>query len=237
MLDSVTVGYLNNTIKQFTDEGRMFTGYDVTLETRDRENIKLRHSDVREEIHDLSVLRDETEFGDYTRTERDMPGGGWAWVYHRKGDDPSNYVPRQSSQKPKLPGDTGGQVTSVLTHMAAKDAAAVDDGTQNDSGGLQSDGKYATDYRNRLMVTKTFLSKAGLNAGDTCYVYNDEANSTLVLKKSTTPDDGHSLVGSYLVERNGDIRLSGKTLSKLGTGNKFVIENPDDEQVKVKLSK
>ena len=34
---------LEKTVREFLDQGRMFTGYDVTIETRDREKVRMRH--------------------------------------------------------------------------------------------------------------------------------------------------------------------------------------------------
>jgi len=208
---------LNATVEQFISEGRLFTGYDVTLETREREKIKLRHSEVRGDIHTLSSLKDEFEFGNYERHEVDMPGGGWAWVYHKKGDDPNQYTPRDQQQKPAQ------TVASQATPSSNGDDSGDDSSVVQDSGGKQDDGSFATDYRNRLMVAKTFLEVAQLNPGDDCYVHHDVANSKLVLASSE--QTGFSLLGTYRVERNGDIRLSAKTLQNLGTGSTFQIEN------------
>ncbi len=218
---------LNTTVEQFVSEGRMFTGYDVTLETRERDGIKLRHSEVRGDIHDLPALKDEFEFGDYERHEINMPGGGWAWVYHKKGDDPNQYTPRGNGQKPFATA-VPGLAAPVNTPVAAVAAAATlnapsSDGTVSDSGGKQDDGSYATDYRDRLMVPKTFLEAASLRPGDECYVHHDIAASKLVL--ATSQQSALSLLGTYRVERNGDLRLSGKTLRNLGVADKFQIEN------------
>ena len=216
---------LNATVEQFVGEGRMFTGYDVTLETREREKIKLRHSEVRGDIHDLPALKDEFEFGDYERHEINMPGGGWAWVYHKKGDDPNQYTPRdQQQQSPAQRQQTASTPVAAST-VANANAATSSDGTVSDSGGKQDDGSYATDYRDRLMVPKTFLEAASLTPGDDCYVHHDIASSKLVLAKTDTSGNGLSLLGTYRVERNGDLRLSAKTLRNLGTGDKFQIES------------
>jgi len=208
---------LNITVEQFIQEGRLFTGYDVTVETRERENIKLRHEEVRGDIHDLPALKDEFEFGDYERHEINMPKGGWAWVYHKKGVDPNQYTPRGQQQKPAVTFST-----SVVSQSAAIDDSSV----VQDSGGKQDDGSFATDYRNRLMVAKNFLESAKLKPGDDCYVHYDVANSKLVLANSEQA--GVSLLGTYRVERNGDIRLSSKTLQNLGTGNSFQIESENE---------
>lgn len=218
---------LNTTVEQFVSEGRMFTGYDVTLETRERENIKLRHSEVRGDIHDLPALKDEFEFGDYERHEINMPGGGWAWVYHKKGDDPNQYTPRNQQQSPAQRQQTSTPVAASTVANASPNVATLNapssDGTVSDSGGRQDDGSYATDYRDRLMVPKTYLEAASLRPGDECYVHHDIASSKIVLADGQ--QSNLMLLGTYRVERNGDLRLSAKTLRNLGTADKFQIEN------------
>lgn len=203
---------LNTTVEQFIQEKRLFTGYDVTIETREREKIKLHHGEVRGDIHELPALKDEFEFGNYERHRIDMPDGLWAWVYHEKGVDPNQYASRVKQK-----------TTASVAPVAATSTTVDDSSVAQDSGGKQNDGSFSTDYRNRLMVAKNFLESVQLKPGDDCYVHHDVANSKLILANSE--QTGFSLLGTYRVERNGDIRLSAKTLQNLGAGSSFQIES------------
>src|SRR3954471_15862746 len=99
-LPSSTVEQLEETVKQFLKEGRMFTAYDVTVETRQRQKIGLRHQDVAGACHEFDSLRDAVDFGvdhngqavKWQRSQRTLPNGnGWAWVYHPAHVDVSTY--------------------------------------------------------------------------------------------------------------------------------------------------
>lgn len=60
---------LNDTVEQFVDEGQAFSGYDITVTTREREGIKLFHRDVRDDIHQLQAIADCIAPGEgYERT-------------------------------------------------------------------------------------------------------------------------------------------------------------------------
>lgn len=210
-----TLDKLNETVKQFTAEGRMFTGYDVTVETREREDMNLRHRDVRGDIHTLPALQDEFDFGDYDRHQLSVSGGGWAWVYHHKSDDPNQYIPRDSSQS---------------TTATVATTPSTDDHVRQDSGGIMNDGKYGTDVRNRLMVEKKFMEQANMSPGQQCYVHHDVPNSSLILKSSQ--DQSRTFLGSYQVERNGDLRIGAKSLRELSkNASKFQVKNENGEVV------
>lgn len=225
---------LNNTVEQFISQGRLFTGYDVTLETREREKIKLRHSEVRGDIHDLPSLKDEFEFGDYERHRVDMPGGGWAWVYCKRGDDPNQYTPQnQSKSVPISITNSPSDAVAISVTNAPVSDAVVDDSVISDSGGKQGDGAFATDYRDRLMVPKSFLQVADLNPGDDCYIHHDVDSNKLVISNcdQTSANFHYWLLGTYRVERNGDIRLSAKNLRKLKGNDKFKIKSESNSVI------
>lgn len=195
---------LKATVCDFLSKGRMFTGYDVTLETRNRENIHLRHEDVRNEIHQIQELIDAVEFGydlnsqtiAWKKTQVTMPNGKWAFVYHPSDIDPSGYF----------------AITS----------------DPSDSGGEDSDGTFQTDYRNRLMIKTRFIRSLELSAGDFVTIVTDSNNKTITLIADigSAPQIGNGILnGTQRVERNGDIRLSGSTLRCAGlTGSKFKVE-------------
>ena len=63
-VDQQTMDHLIKTVEQFISDKRAFTGYDITIETRQRENIKLRHKDCRGAVHEIQPLIDEVEFAE-----------------------------------------------------------------------------------------------------------------------------------------------------------------------------
>lgn len=219
---------LEVTVRRFLDEGRMFTGYDVTICTRKREEMVMRHQDVREGVHELDVLKDALDFGwdrgngtePWTKTQVNMPTG-WAWVFHPKSSDPQSYVQHTSANVPSL--------TSVPKAIASISNTNSNDGVTTDSGGEQKDGTFATDYRNRLLVPTKYLKDAGLSSGDIVYVFSDfVSDSIIICKDSDALQHNGVKITTQTVERNGDIRLSSRTLKAAHTnGNKFVIGASD----------
>lgn len=218
---------LEQTVRQFLDQGRMFTGYDVTIETRQREDLKLRHNDCRGAVHEMQFLNDAVEFGhdingqtvSWGKTQVNMNGNGWAFVYHPKHIDPQTYQPQttQAASAPRIP------VAAVATSPVSVPAVVDDADDKKDSGGQNSDGTFQTDYRNRLFIPTRFVRDLGLKAGDTIYIVVDDSRQTISMH-SDTPQSQTSF-NSQVVERNGDLRLSGAVLRQAGlTGSKFKIE-------------
>ncbi len=202
---------LTKTIQQFLEEGRMFTGYDVTIETRTREKIKLHHNEVKAEIHNLVVLTDAVEFGfsannqtvKWLKTQQSMPNGQWAFVYSPENLDPSGYLPQQP--KPMGALQSAPLVSPSIT--------MANDGGM-DSGGQQADGTFATDHRNRLLIPTKFLQQIGVKAGDMVDVIVDQQKSAIYLVVDPIITQGSTIFkkGLQKVERDGDLRLSGSTL-------------------------
>jgi len=229
MLAADIMAKLEKTVRQFLEENRMFTGYDVTLETRVRESLKLRHSDCRGAIHEMQFLSDAVDFGydtsgqtvNWKKTQTDVGVGAWAFVYHPENLDPASYqsgnpVPVNVPQISVTP----SAVVSVIT-------VADDADDSKDSGGENSDGTFSTDYRNRLMVKTRFARSIGLNAGDDVTIVSDSTKQTITLLSGVSvPQQASAIVVStQRVERNGDFRLSSSTLRSAGlNGSKFKIE-------------
>lgn len=220
---------LENTVRQFLDEGRMFTGYDVTLETRDREKMQLRHENCRGAIHEMSFLSDAVDFGHdvngqtvkWAKTQISMGNGAWAFVYHPAALDPNTYQPRQSKS-------VAASSVPVATNSVPVASAPTVADTVKDSGGENSDGTFSPDYRNRLFIQKKFVQGIGLNAGGDVYIVADSSKQTIGLYADQTlvPQAGNGIaVSTQRIERNGDFRLSGATLRSAGlNGSKFKVE-------------
>lgn len=226
-----TMNKLEKTVRQFLEEGRLFTGYDVTIETRTRERIKLRHEDCRGAIHEMQFLTDAVEFGfdlngqtvRWAKTQAPVGHGQWAFVYHPANVDPSGYTPRQVSAP-----------NPVASSASAAPAPTIPDG-QTDSGGQNTDGTFSTDYRNRLFIQTRFLRDLGLKAGDDVHIVPDGNSKKLTLVADPAPFQNTGLrLGSQRVERNGDLRLSSATLGCASlTTSKFKIETTTQHSVAV----
>ena len=205
---------LVTTVKQFLDEGRMFTGYDVTIATRVREGMNLRHQDIRGAIHEIEQLNDAIDFGHdgpngtikWAKSQKDMPGSGWAFVYHPINLDPNQYQTKNNT--------TTNAIVAAPQIVINSISAVTSDSDATDSGGLQSDGTFATDYRDRLMIPTRFMREADIKAGENCFIGAD-ANDKLIVISKVSPDQKYN-VGTQKVEKNGELRLSSKTLKCAG---------------------
>lgn len=220
MCDQQTFQKLQQTVEQFLETNQMFTGYDVTIETRSREKINLRHTDVRGDIHNIQALNDALDFGyqdksgntiSWKKSQISVPTGGWAFLYHPSNMDPSGYQPRfQNQTAPK-------SIQSISSI----------DKVVSDSGGQKDDGKFESVYRDRLLVPTRFIRDAGLHSGDMANIIVDINKNQIFITTSI----GLSILNAtgfstQKVEKDGDIRLSSKTIrsANMDTSEKFSIE-------------
>lgn len=229
MCDAQTLKLLEETVKSYLDEKKMFTGYDITIETRSRNNIWLKHEDVHNDVHEISILKDALNFGwssqgqseIWKKAQVTMPSGEWAWVYHPASIDPSTYSP-----KTKRLSSLGQFRTPVLAASPAPNNLVSKNPVNK-----RTDGTFVTDYRNRLLIPTKYLRDAGLVSGDTvCVFVSSSAETIMICKDSNALQNDGVKITTQIVERDGEIRLSSKTLKAADIkGNKFVIENSDKQ--------
>lgn len=211
---------LTETVKTFLDEGRMFTGYDVTIETRNKNKIKIKHEDVRGAIHEIAILTDAIEFGydgpdgttNWSKTQKMMPNNSYAFVFHPSNLDPDQYQGRNTN-------------TNTVNYIGAIAPSLSISSKTNTKNTNQRDGFFVRDKRGRLMVTTSFMKKAEIESGSICYVIPDLEKDTIVICKVNLATSG--IVRK--IEKNGDLRLSKESIkmANLDSVNEFVIENGD----------
>ena len=226
---------LTQTVKQFLSEGRMFTALDVTVTTRTREELFLRHLEARDDIHTIQDLFDAIDFGVdtangtvmWTKTQRPMPPKGeLAWVFHPTTSDVTQYKPIEP-KKVASPATISASPMSIQSASPVMPSISiVQDQITSDESEELTDGTFSTDYRHRLLVPTRFFREAGINAGDTVYVAADSATNAVFLFKEQPVTPGSIYITTQIVERKGDLRLSSKTLSEAElSAKKFVIES------------
>ena len=54
---------LTDTIKKCLEEARPFSAYNITLITREREKIRLRHEEIQGVVHEIDLISDTLDFG------------------------------------------------------------------------------------------------------------------------------------------------------------------------------
>ncbi len=227
---------LETTVKQFLDEGRAFTGYDITIETRTREKMQLRHNDVRGDVHEVQALVDAIDFGYDSGTGQAVawqktlcpigPQGQGVFVYHPSTFDPKQYQPRQTSGSPAAPVAAGSPAPmAALIAQAANGTGSA----ASDSGGDNGDGTFSTDFRKRLLVQKRFMVDLNLKPKESAFVSVENGKVVIMGGAALMGAQGNGGVATLAVERNGNLYLSSKILSDAGlTDSKFKIETVDD---------
>jgi hypothetical protein len=231
---------MEKTVRQFLDEGRMFTAYDVTIETRNREKIKLLHSETKGAVHEVPALVDAIEYGyadqggnnvSWQKSQIPMPNGHWAFVYHPANLDPQTYQPRQTN---------GGsaQATTVQTLATSSNPTPAVLGlpsTASDSGGENDDGTYSPNYHGCLFIPTKFVREAGLAPGDLCHIVTDKNNKMIFLVADDAQFQNNGFgITTKRVERNGDLRLYSRTLKEADLSEaKYRIENVDRNNTKI----
>lgn len=224
-----------DTVRNCLETGRPFSGYNITIWTRERENLKLHHRDCVGLIHEIDLVIDALDYG-YTMAD----GQTYTWlrstfrnwngpafeVYHPAGYDLSKFVPEGVDPATHAEIQASVRPVSMIGQVTPQS-----DGTQPDSGGYKKDGSYHVDFRNRLLIPTKFLREAGINSGETVYVFTDKQTNTILLTKDCDPfGDNTTHITMQRVERNGDLRLSSRTLRAADlTDNKFVIETTEKQ--------
>jgi hypothetical protein len=216
-LDNQTEQMFVKTIGEFIEEGRAFTGYDLTLRTREREKVRLRHSDVKAGIHELQTLKDLVDFDVWNKELCDLGNGLQAFLYFKDGYDKAQYQPFSSQNSTPSSFIAPSPGIALIPNTTGDE----DDDDQDDSGGETEDG-YKLDYRNRLLVPTKFLRDANLKPGSEAYIYKD-GNALYVGPSQPLTTNFQTRT----VERNGDLRISLKLLNEIGgfVGHYFNIEN------------
>lgn len=194
---------LNQIITDWTNTGRAFTAYEVSLEAK-KQGLQERHANLRDEIHQL--MDAALSFGNYRRTNVSVGSGLTAMLFHPDTYDVNQYQPLDRSAL-----DRKSSTTPVFNPAPASTSPVT---TPTTSG-------YALDFRNRLMVRKTFLEGIGANFGDTVGVFV-EAGKASIRSFDPLQDTPHT---TLKVERDGEVRVSQSTLMAAGfTGSNFNIQ-------------
>lgn len=244
--DATTMAQLETTVRQFLEEGRMFTAYDVTIETRNREKLRLRHQDIPGACHEIQILRDAVDFGydapsgqtvQWQKTNRPMPQGQWSFVYHPASLDPASYQPRNVGAPAAQPAVPPSQTTASTAAPSVPTISAV----PTDSGGKNDDGTYSPDYQKRLLVPTQFVREAGINAGDDAHLVKWQRHTQPVLCLVADPvpfqsDPTYQIINKKRVERNGHVRIRRENMTGASLNvDRYNITNQDYDVNGIKL--
>ena len=228
---------LTDTIKKCLEEARPFSAYNITLITREREKIRLRHEEIQGVVHEIDLISDTLDFGyttpdgttlSWQRSEFTKWAGQPFQVYHPVGYNLDNFVPEGVNPVSQAEFAASVRPISMIGIITPNP-----DGTTPNVGGEQLDGTFQIDNRNRLLVPTRFFKEAEIVAGDSIYVITDNKSKTVMLAKDTEfmdVSDNNIVVSIQIVERCGDIRLSNRTLTTAElSGSNFSIKNSEKD--------
>lgn len=225
-----------------TSAREMFTAYEITQDARKR-GCKMPHSEMREMVHSLAAMklgpfRVGCSGGSYKRnnavTIKTSGLNFTAEVYAPVGVNPKSYRPdlKVSSLYQKAHAKSANKKSATKkaskTRQATRQAAAekaVDDAKRRFT---------APDGRGRVAIHNGFLVKLGRRPGNLVYVSKRKGGNGLVVLKSASKT-GH--LGTYKVDRSGNIRLSQKVLEAAGLSgtSKVKLRLSDDSRAIVVL--
>ncbi len=204
-LDRFIENTLNEIITEWTNEGRVFTAFEVSLEAKKR-NVEERHRNMRDRIHEIIHLV-AGPGSSYSRTLMDVGAPEQAWVYHPLRANPYEYEPLPRNDQPRQPRP------SVLPR-APRNPVALSTG--NAAPAVIPPGAYGTDQRGRLCLPVNLLAQIGVTAGQRVNVVCDPANEQMLITRANAPGTPDSTTPdtSYTAEPDGNVRITQGTLEK-----------------------
>ncbi|MCA9175047.1 MAG: hypothetical protein KDB14_11245 [Planctomycetales bacterium] len=210
-IDPTVRHHIDEVVKKFVDEGRLFTAFEVSLAVKDR-GVRERHRNMRSPIHE-SVA--EHAGNDYTRTLLDVGAPAQAWVYHRLVDNPHEYEPMERGDTQSGPPPSTDPTASPRSASGPAPAAPRNPRPLNDyassSPATASDGAYGTDYEGKLVIPYDVLVGIGLGMGDTVDIACDaDSQQLLVWRRSSA--NAQSADSSAVVDDDGKLRITADQL-------------------------
>lgn len=198
--------------------GDTFTAYDVTKEARNLTSEQFYHSEVRNSIHDKML--EHTDSGDYQRGSDPVHA---AFQYYPVFASPLTSGPPTSSMSPVPTGNMMG-ISPIVPVSAATALAAVRApvAQKHRYGALNPNTKHAgvetvgRDARSRLCIPKKFVGAIGCNPGDEIAALIVPKSQIVITLRSGSVKGSPAEKAHYRVDKDGNIRISDKTLTKLG---------------------
>lgn len=191
MCDSVTQKAIEDIVITKVNAQDMFTAWDITVESRSQ-GIQAQHHEIKLVVHGFF---DSGSMGtDYKRVLHDVGAQVQPWLYYPKSANPKDYN-TPANFPPKKAVQSGPSISIGLPQSLSPNVAKAD-------------------KRGTVCIPKTAIKNAGLNPGDTAYVYPVPNNNRLIVVKDPADAGGsqnfkHRI---YRVDCNGNIRLTKKSL-------------------------
>lgn len=206
MCSATTFEFLQDTVRKFVGEDRLFTAFDVTLSAKKYAKeknctIDERHRDLKNDVHNL--VEQYVQNGIYQKELWDVGAPTRAFLYFPNGGNPKAYCPIDR------PNTKAATVAQSSAQADPNDGDCVDIGRKPDSRGC-------------VTVPCYMLRVVGFLHKDTAYVYANQNNVSI-----SKVDKGNS-VATYTVDYHNNVRISQQTLAKANIAGKtydFKVEN------------
>ncbi len=196
-IDSAITAKIERLAKQWVDEGKMFTAFEISLALKGQ-GVRERHRNLKSAIHD-ALARIGAE--NYSRTLMDVGAPSQAWVYHKLRDNPYLYEPldRSGYDDPK-PG-TGKRSQPVV---ALRDPKPLRAGAANPP--TNTDGVFGMDDKGNLVIPQALVVALGLAPGDEAHLVCDALNHEIRLRRPSQLNlEPHQ--AAQTVQSNGSLIL------------------------------
>jgi len=210
-MDQVTVDAVKEVVDGLTSQGELFSSYDVTLKLRNEKSMTVYHSEVRKAVHTMFANLDMPV--DYERDDFNLPSGKTTIVFHPRTKSTTDYDPTQ------FEGDAADPFGQKPTQ------------TQTAAPNRQ---KSQTDSRGRFCISNKLTRQAavGMISGTNVWVNADPNNRQIIVSHAPKQIAG-SLMQSYKVDKDDNLRLSQKMLKKAGLLGKALTVKVDGSTIVV----
>ena len=222
MLDQSSQDAVMSIVQEWVGSNQMFTNYDVTKHVRGTLGKYVPHYEpdgVQEFVNDL-WLNSDIVFGDeYCRDLAKIPNGKSAFVYHHIDDNANDYDPNK-----QLP-----QVSAPIAVPAPVVVAPLVPASNTGTVPTPFDPDFAIvlcDKRMRLGVPAKKMRAIGAKPGDivTVFPYKDAtANKNMLIVSMGNVAAGVSGAKTYVVARDGEVRIGDKVLDLISYKTTFSI--------------
>lgn len=237
MCQATSVNHIEDVVKEWMNQERMFTAFEVSREVQKRAkqfgHPVERHRNMRDEIHhvmSLYILR-----GVYDKTMKNIAPNVDAFIFHHVDDDPDEYqnsviISKNNQSKPAVTAPVQSIQQSLEYDEEEEVEASVDDGKLlpladgllplvSNNNNVKS---YSPDARGSLTIPAAMLQSIGIVEGDKAKTYSSiDSNGDNILQVSTANDIFYPARNSvvevdYTVNKSGNFRVTKSTLSKAG---------------------
>ena len=210
-MDQDTMNVVKEVVEDLTAKGELFSCFDVTRQLRDEKSLTVYHSEVRKQVHAMYANLGMPV--DYERDDVTLPNGQTTCVFHPRSKLLTEYDPSKFGK------DADPFGTKPTTTQQPSSQTAAPNQTQ-------------TDKRGRFCISNKFTKQQNVARGDRVFVSIDPSNSKIVIGHNAYQAPG-TIIKSYQVDKDGNIRLAKRVLTRAGLVGKALQVSIDGSTIVV----